>query len=192
MNVARKAVDEAISVSTNLKEFEVAMKSMGYSCNFNPNHMYWTIKYRSWKKPMRLYRMGEDYTNERIMERIMSAPEEKPFAVFQRTVYVKKQYRLPTREHKIKKVGGLKGLYLHYCYLLGVFKRKKPQNSRKMHFLLKEDLIKMDKLTDEARLLGRNRIDTEQQLSSYKESLEVRLNELIPQRRKLYRKQNEE
>lgn len=49
----------------------------------------------------------------------------------------------------------------------------------------------MDKLTDEARLLGRNRIDTEQQLSSYKESLEARLNELIPQRRKLYRKQNE-
>ena len=50
----------------------------------------------------------------------------------------------------------------------------------------------MDKLTDEARLLGRNRIDTEQQLSSYKESLEARLNELIPERRKLYHKQNDE
>ena len=50
----------------------------------------------------------------------------------------------------------------------------------------------MDKLTDEARLLGRNRIDTEQQLSSYKEGMEVRLNELIPERKKLYCKQNEE
>ena len=91
-----------------------------------------------------------------------------------------------------KKASGFRALYFHYCYLLGVFKRKKPKNNRKMHFLLKEDLIKMDKLTDEARLLGRNRIDTEQQLSSYKEGMEVRLNELIPERKKLYCKQNEE
>ena len=90
-----------------------------------------------------------------------------------------------------KKASGFRALYFHYCYLLGVFKRKKPQSNKRMHFLLKEDLIKMDKLTDEARLLGRNRIDTEQQLSSYKESLGVRLNGLIPERRKLYRKQNE-
>lgn len=50
-----------------------------------------------------------------------------PFA--KETVRVR-QYRLPTREHKIKEVGGLYGLYLHYCYKLGYlpkYKNRIPQ-----------------------------------------------------------------
>jgi len=169
LTVARKAVDEAISVSTNLKEFELAMKSMGYSCSFGPNRKYWIIKMKSWKKPMRLYRMGEDYTNERIMERIMSAPEEKPFAVFQRTVYVKKQYRLPTREHKIKKVGGLKGLYLHYCYLLG-YLPKYNQRPMRVSPLIRDDITKIEMISKEARLIEREKLETLDDVISFKAS----------------------
>ena len=169
LNVARKAVDEAISVSTNLKEFELAMKSMGYSCNLDPGRKYWLIKMQAWKKPMRLYRMGEEYTNERIMERIMSAPEEKPFAVFQRTVYVKKQYRLPTREHKIKKVGGLKGLYLHYCYLLG-YLPKYNQRPMRVSPLIRDDITKIEMISKEARLIEREKLETLDDVISFKAS----------------------
>ena len=169
LNVARKAVDEAISVSTNMREFELAMKSMGYSCSFNPNRMHWTIKHRSWKKPMRLYRMGEDYTNERIMERIMASPEEKPFVVFQRTVYVRRQYKLPTREHKIKKVGGLKGLYLHYCYLLGYLPRY-SQRSIRVSPLIRDDITKMDMISKEARLIEREKLESLDDVTKFKAS----------------------
>jgi len=78
---------------------------------------------------------------------------------------------------------------LHYCYLLGVFPRNKQQNKRRLHFLLREDLIKLDAITQEARLLGTNHIDTAQQLSSYKENLETRIDTVISQRKQLYRKQ---
>lgn len=47
----------------------------------------------------------------------------------------------------------------------------------------------MDAITQEARLLGTNHIDTAQQLSSYKENLETRIDAVISQRKQLYRKQ---
>jgi len=184
LNVARKAVDEAISVSTNLKEFELAMKSMGYSCSFDPNRKYWIIKMKSWKKPMRLYRMGEDYTNERIMERITASPEEKPFAVFQRTVYVKKQYRLPTREHKIKKVGGLKGLYLHYCYLLGYLPKYK-QRPMRVSPLIRDDITKIEMISREARLIEREKLVTLNDVAKFKASRVSLIEEKTAERNEL-------
>ena len=44
-------------------------------------------------------------------------------------------------------------------------------------------------ITQEARLLGTHRIDTAQQLSSYKENLETRIDAVTSQRKQLYRKQ---
>ena len=66
-------------------------------------------------------------------------------------------------------------MYFHYCYLLGVFPKSKQQNKRRLHFLLREDLIKLDAITQEARLLAEHRIDTAQQLSSYNSELESRI-----------------
>ena len=90
---------------------------------------------------------------------------------FTNQTVVIRQYRLPTREHKIKKVGGLYGLYLHYCYKLGYLPKYKKQNTARLHYLLKEDLLKLDKITQETRLLGRENISTDEQLFSYKESV---------------------
>jgi hypothetical protein len=47
----------------------------------------------------------------------------------------------------------------------------------------------LEAITQEARLLGTHRIDTAQQLSSYKENLETRIDSLTLQRKQLYRKQ---
>ena len=168
LNVARKAVDEAISISTNLREFEIAMKSMGYSCSFGPNKKYWTIKMSSWKKPMRLYRMGEEYSNERLMERIEEEKDSKSFIVFQKTVYVRKQYKLQTRKNKIRKVGGLKGLYLHYCYLLGYLPKytKKPL---RVSPVIRDDVKQIDMISEEARLIERVGLSDIDSLLRYKE-----------------------
>ena len=168
LNVARKAVDEAISISTNLREFEIAMKSMGYSCSFGPNKKYWTIKMSSWKKPMRLYRMGEEYSNERLMERIAEEKDSKSFIVFQKTIYVRKQYKLQTRKNKIRKVGGLKGLYLHYCYLLGYLPKytKKPL---RVSPIIRDDIKKIDMISEEARLIERVGLSDIDSLLRYKE-----------------------
>ena len=185
-NVARQAVDEAISKSFTLKDFDRLMAEMGYKCSFDPNRKYWTIIGRGWKRPKRLYKLGEDYTNERIMERIRENSYAVKFARFAEPTKQVKVYRVRGSLKDAKKIGGLRGLYLHYCYKLGILPKNKKQNYARLHYLLKDDLMKMEAITQETRLLCRNRIDTVEQLLSYKGSLETEKTDLLQKRKELY------
>ena len=185
-NVARQAVDEAISKSFTLKDFDRLMAEMGYKCSFDPNRKYWTIIGKGWKRPKRLYKLGENYTNERIMERIRENSYAVKFARFTEPQKQIKVYRLKGSLSGARKIGGLRGLYLHYCYKLGILPKGRKQNYAKLHYLLKDDLMKMDAITKEARLLCRCHIDTAEQLLSYQGSLETERDELTEQRKGLY------
>lgn len=154
-NVVKAAIDEAISKSCNMHEFDYHLKSMGYVTQFNPKRKYWTVTPKGWNKPIRLKQLGEEYTNERILERVMANPSSVRMQNFH--LGGSKQYVLTTRKDKINKVGGLKGLYLKYCYQLGYLPRYK-QNPNKVHYLLKEDLIRCEMFTEQIRLLSKNGI----------------------------------
>ena len=146
-------MDEAISKSFTLKDFDRLMNEMGYRCSFDPNRKYWTIIGKGWKRPKRLYKLGEDYTNEKILERIREnsyAVKFSKFAEPQRQVTV---YRLKGSLKGAKKIGGLRGLYLHYCYRLGILPKNRKQNYARLHYLLKDDLMKMDAITNETTVL---------------------------------------
>lgn len=185
-NVTRQAVDEAISKSFTLKDFDRIMAEMGYRVSFDPNRKYWTVIGKGWQRPKRLYKLGEEYTNERIMERITENSYAVKFSRFtepQRTVKV---FRVKGSLTWAKKIGGLRGLYLHYCYKLGILPKNKKQNYARLHYLLKDDLMKMEAITQETRLLCRNRIDTVEQLLSYKGSLETEKTDLLQKRKELY------
>ena len=185
-NVARQAVDEAISKSFTLKDFDHQMAEMGYRVRFDPNRKYWTIIGKGWQRPKRLYKLGEDYTNERIVERIKENSYTVKFQSFYRGQPQAKVYRVKGNLKNAKKIGGLRGLYLHYCYKLGILPKKKQQNYARLHYLLKDDLMKMEAITQETRLLCRNHIDTVEQLLSYKSSLETEIAKLTEQRKGLY------
>ena len=80
----------------------------------------------------------------------------------------------------------MRGLYLHYCYKLGILPKNRKQNYARLHDLLKDDRMKMEAITQETRLLCRCHIDTPEQLCSYKGSLEAEIHELTEQRKGLY------
>ena len=161
------AIDEAIAHSTNLKTFDYILTQMGYEHCLSDSRKYWTIVPKGYKKPIRLKSLGENYTEDAIKRRLTENQKVLIVPFAKETVRVR-QYRMPTREHKVKKVGGLYGLYLHYCYKLGYLPKYKKQNTARLHYLLKEDLLKLDKITQETRLLGRENISTDEQLFSYK------------------------
>ena len=112
----RSAIDDAISKSRTMKEFEYVLDQMGYKYQLSESLKYWTVVPKGWQKPIRLYRLGEDYTNDRIKERIKENRDKVDLEPYQKPTYQPRQYRLATREHRIRKKGGLYGLYLHYCY----------------------------------------------------------------------------
>ena len=188
-NRARVALEEAISQCRNSEELCLALKDLGYKSNFSTDRKYWTITPVTDDKPIRTYRLGDEYSTEKIKERLLANRDTLRLGSFQKTAYKPRQYNLPTRENKIKKVGGLYGLYLHYCYRLGYLPKTKPPNLARIHYIFKDDLMKIDKLTAQVTLLGRNHIGTDQQLFSYKRKIEEEIKVLTADRTHL---QNEE
>ena len=64
-------------------------------------------------------------------------------------------------------------MYLHYCYLLGILPKNRPSISAKqVHVLFREDLLKLNTISKETKLLCHYHIDTAEQLFSLKESLQ--------------------
>ena len=189
-SVARQAIDEAISKSYTMRDFAGHMKAMGYRVNFNPHHKYWTIQGEGWKRPKRLYRLGEDYTNKRIVERISENSYAVKFSEFAPAQKQVKVFLVKGSLKRTKKIGGLRGLYLHYCYKLGIFPKDRKQNPARLHYLLKDDLLKIKYITQETRLLCRHHIDTAEQLFSYKQSLQDEMQNLLAERQKLYARKN--
>jgi len=186
-NVARQAIDEAISKSFTLKDFHRLMNEMGYRCQFDPNRKYWTIIAKGWQRPKRLYKLGDAYTNEKILERINQNSYAVKFTTLHQSNNKGKAYLAVGNLKNTRKIGGLRGLYLHYCYRLKILPKQKKPNYAKVHPLFKGDLMKMKAIADETRILCRNRIDTIAQLSSYKESLEAEMNGLLNWRKELYK-----
>lgn len=183
--IVRSDIDEVIRQSMTERQFFENLHRKGYEVKVGKDI---SVRPPGKERFVRLARnYGEGYTLESIRKRILeqtrtpkSLPEPAPKI---------KQYRLSGNWQSCRKVTGLRALYFHYCYLLGVFPRQRKQNHKRLHFLLREDLIKLDAITQEARLLAVHRIDTAEQLSCYQRDLEKQVNAVSFQRRQLYRKQ---
>ncbi len=184
--MARQAVDEAISKSFTLKDFDRQLSEMGYRINFDPNRKYWTIICKGWERPKRLYKLGEDYTNERILERIKENSYAVKFQSFSKEQPQVRVYRVRGSLKDAKKIGGLRGLYLHYCYKLGILPKRKKQNPARFHYLLKDDLMKMEAITDETRLLCATISTRRSSFCPIKALWKSEMQELTEQRKGLY------
>ena len=176
-NVARQAIDEAVSLSLNIEEFKYELRKRGYNYRFDSQRKYWTITPPGGKKPIRIHKLGDDYTRESIERRIY---DNDPSV---RTERLRQQYRQPNNYNLRRRIdrimgrSGLEKLYLRYCYELG-YLPKYQQNPTKLHILLKEDLLKCDQYSEQAKLLSRYHVDTEKDFSDLMENIGGRMKEL--------------
>lgn len=128
---------------------------------------------------------GEEYTIESIRRRILTQTP-KTFPIVPSVYTEKRVYVLKGSFDRTKKIGGLRGLYFHYCYLLGILpKNRPPIDQTQLHFLLREELRKLDTISKETRLLCHYHIDTVEQLFSLKGELQGEMNGLCEERKHL-------
>ncbi len=185
-NIARQAIDEAVSLSLNIEEFKYELRKRGYSYRFDPQRKYWTITPPGGRKPIRIHKLGDDYSRESIERRIY---DNDPSV---RTERLRQQYRQPNNYNLRRRIdrimgrSGLEKLYLRYCYELG-YLPKYQQNPTKLHILLKEDLLKCDQYSEQAKLLSRYHVDTEKDLTDLMENIEGRIKVLSLDRDELRR-----
>lgn len=183
--IIRKEIDEIIRQSMTERQFFDNLHKRGYEVKIGKD-----ISVRPPGKPrfVRLERnFGENYSLAGIRRRILAQQRpERPLPEPKQRV---RRAVLRGSLKSARKITGFRALYFHYCYLLGIFPKNRPVSNKRLHFLLREDLAKLDAITEETRLLVGHRIDTDEQLFSYKQSLEQKIETLITQRKALYREQ---
>lgn len=181
-SIVKQAVDEAIACAMTERQFFEALRKQGYEIKLGKDI---SIRPPGKERFVRLTRnFGEDYSLESINRRILTQrhprkPKPKPAD--------KMVYRLMGSLQTFKKLTGLRALYYQYLYKMGVLPKHRLSN-KQIYFLYREDIIKLDQISKQARLLSVNKIDTAEQLLSYKSSLQSELIAQSAQRRKLRNK----
>ena len=186
-NVARQAIDESVALSLTIEEFKAELRKRGYNYRFDPQRKYWTITPPGWSKAIRIHQLGSDYTRESIERRIY---ENDPSVRQER---LRQNYRMPTHYNLRRRIdrimgrSGLEKLYLRYCYELG-YLPKYRQNPTKLHILLKEDLLKCDQYSEQAKLLCKYHVNTDEDLSLLMEKIESKMTDLQADRNEMRNK----
>ena len=181
----RADIDEAIRQSMTERQFFDTLRKKGYEVKIGKDI---SVRPPGKERFVRLIRnFGEDYSIENIRNRILAQTraEKKPSEPSRKVIRI----RLLGSLEKTRKITGFRALYFHYCYLLGIFPKNKPKQNRRLHFLLREDLRKLDAITAETRLLVKYRIDTSEQLFSYRDGVKDKISALTDERKQLYKLQ---
>lgn len=185
-NVARQAIDESIALSLNIEEFKSELRKRGYIYRLDPNRKYWTVTPPGWKKSIRTHNLGEAYTRESIERRIYENDPSVRTERLRQHCHIPNNYNLRRRIDRIMGRSGLEKLYLRYCYELG-YLPKYRQNPTKLHIVLKEDLLKCDQYSEQAKLLAKYHVSTGEDLAQTESDIKDRMAELGSERDELRR-----
>lgn len=146
---------------------------MGYLVCYDSKRKYNTLQIPGTKHPTRFKTLGEDYTEEAIRQRILqnrtpSRPLPPPL-------------KIPLLSNG---KSSFRGLYLHYCYLLGVIKKQPhPHYSA----ALRADVRKLEEYSEQAKLLCREQIDTAEQLQVFMDRTQEQISVLVKERNRVYK-----
>ena len=83
----------------------------------------------------------------------------------------------------MRKLTGLRALYVSYLCKMGALPRKPSHSS----FAVREDIRRLDKRIEQMKFLSEHRIDSREQLAALEKETEIEISELLRKRRMSYR-----
>ena len=177
--ITKEDLDRAISMAYSYKDFLNLMSKMGYEVTNRYNKL--SIRRYNHKKNIRIERaFGLDYSVSEIERRIENtkAPRIPFIEVYNPDFYKKlKQYRK-------EKSKSLYGKYKYYCFILKSV--PKQHSNKKVSSYLKEEIKRMEELSEQTKLLASHEIRTKGQLLFYKDSINIQISELEAKRHNLW------
>lgn len=170
-NLMRKAIDETLEMCVSYAQFKKAMYKKGYIINDDQNRKYATIRSINDKKATRMYQLGEKYTPKNIADRVFNNPyyvQEQYYKFIKpRKTYKKnKVYMFNGKFKDISKITGLETLFLLLFHLLGLYP-KQQQCRQPLSPEMKQEVRKMQRYSDETRLIAKEKIKTIDDVKSY-------------------------
>ena len=190
-NLMREAIDFAITCSGNHNDFRKIMRELGYVVELNPNRTYWTIRSLNSKKNVRMFRLGADYTNQRIMERIRAEGnsrfqkgyefwnERKAFRKYQpKKIYLNGSLK------DSRKITGLKAFYYLFATLLGLYPKQNPHKPLSPE--MKEAWLKIDRFSEEIHLVHKENLNDLGDVNAFIASVQAEIESTENARQKIY------
>lgn len=171
-------LDSVISYSVTLKQVMERMKQLGYK-SYSHNGII-TI-YRDGYDKVRIEKAyGDDYSKDRINERLYYSRQTTFKPIPQKSIF--QEYLLKTNNHH----KGIYGLYLYYCYLLGVFPKKYPKQY--LSYSIRQDIKKLDSFSEQTRFMVSNKIETKEDLELFAKNNYEEYRNLMGKRENLWKR----
>ena len=166
-----------ISYSLTLKQLFERMRSLGYKV-YSRNDII-TI-YRDGEYKVRIENVfGEEYSKERLKQRLYLSKQIVFKPMSQKSII--EEYSKTNKPHK-----GIYGLYLYYCYLLGVFPKNHPKQY--LPYSIRKEVYKLEQVSQQVRFMHEKNIVTKEDLDNYSKNNSDELSELKGKRENLWRR----
>lgn len=171
-------LDSVISYSVTLKQVMDRMKSLGYKTYYRNNII--TI-YRDGYDKVRIEKaFGNDYSKDSINDRLYYSRQIAFKPIPHKSIF--EEYLSKTNNHH----KGIYGLYLYYCYLLGVFPKEHPKQY--LSYSIRQDIKKLDSYSKQAEFLIDNKIETKEDLEVFAKNNYEEYQNLMGKRENLWKK----
>ncbi len=175
----RVDVDAALKSSMTWSAFLHNLQARGYEIKYG-KHI--AIRPPGKERFVRLRSLGENYTEEKIRDRILGKKSVKSYP----TINEKKILSLKwSEDFRLSKVTwkGLRALYFFYLRKL----REAQKNPESVSYLIRDDLRRLDEISEQTMFLFNNRIDKMEQLQTLKHSLESQISALSTRQKEFYK-----
>ena len=174
----RQDVDAAVLAAFTWNQFVRELEKKGYALCLQGK--YFTLKPPGRDRPVRFKTLGEHYTPEAIRRRIL---EPKPFLPAGKK---SRRRKLRTGGKPMRKLTGLRALYVSYLCKMGALPRKPSHSS----FAVRENIRRLDKRIAQMQFLFKHRIDNREQLAALEQEAEAQISALLRERRMLYQQKS--
>lgn len=191
-NLMRDAIDFAISISINSQNFIEAMNKQGYILEKLSGYKYPTIRSKNDTKPARLYHLGDEYSLEKIVDRVLQndlsvqkqyneymypAKYGKPF---QPKEWV--QYEFDSLKYK----SFVEIIFMIFFELLGLTPQENYQ--RPLSPEVRREMRKHQRYASQLKLFGEEKFKTKSDVETYIDFKQKNIMVLEARRSKIYNK----
>lgn len=186
-NIYRRDIVAAVNNSKSVKGFERYLTRLGYQVDLTRKH--WRIKMPGREHYTRMDTLDDRFTPESITEQIIGARgyyATEPIPTVSFPPEMPHEYRQKGFIERLMQGTDLYKLYQYYCYQLGLLPEK--TSYRPTSPILKEDIRKMDEISDQVRYMSRNDIHTMEDLLADRENISAEIKDLTAERTKIYNK----
>lgn len=179
-DIVKDDIDIAIAHSYSPQSFMQNMIDMGYRFNRGIFNEYPSIFVPGRSKPIRLKSFGEDYTRQRLLERINANRYTRPLKIkFYFPIYRIYGKRKPTW------ADNLYTLFDTLLTILELMLTKPEEKQVPISPELRFEIQKLDKYIKQQEFLTVYKLETVEELSSFADTLQNRMDKLLEKRKQL-------